>query len=149
MSMQKAGEVWERNYRRRKLVILAMVGAVSALAPVVIKMAGEGNVVFPSGAFGSVWHLPLVLRILVAAAFISLLGLGARWNWLVSDEVRRAHLLSFWAAIGFSVGLTFFGFILFGRAIPEAARLPLAFMLPVGMGLLFSIARWLRDGFVW
>jgi hypothetical protein len=70
-------------------------------------------------------------------------------NWLISDEVRRSHLLSFWAAIGISVCLTFFAFMLFGRDIPEEARLPLAFIAPMVMGCLFSVARWLRDGFVW
>jgi len=144
-----AGEVWERNYRRRKLLILAVAALISGLAPVVIKIAGDENVVFPAGTFGSGWHLPLLARIALAVLFLGLLCLAARWNWVASDEVRRSHLLSFWAAIGFSLGLTFFGFMFFGQAIPAAARLPLAFMLPIVLGLLFSIARWLRDGYVW
>jgi hypothetical protein len=147
--MENAGEVWERNYRRRKLLILGLAALLSGLAPLVIKVAGDEGVVFPSAAFGTGWHLPLAVRIVVAALFFGALGLGARWNWVASDEVRRSHLLSFWAATGMSVSLTFFGFMLFGRDIPVEARLPLAFILPIVMGLLFSIARWLRDGFVW
>jgi hypothetical protein len=147
--MHNAGEVLERRYRRRKLLIMGVIGLVSGLACVVVKVAGDESIVFPSAAFGPGWHLPLGVRIVVAVLFLGGLGLVARWNWVASDEVRRSHLLSFWAAIGISVGLTFFGFMLFGREIPEEARLPLAFFLPLGMGLLFSIARWLRDGFVW
>jgi hypothetical protein len=147
--MQNAGEVWERNYRRRKLLILGLAAFLSGLAPVVIKVAGDESIVFPAATFGPGWHLPLAVRIVVAAVFFGALGLGARWNWVASDEVRRSHLLSFWAATGMSVSLTFFGFMLFGRDIPEEARLPLAFFLPITMGLLFAIARWFRDGFVW
>lgn len=147
--MQNPGEVWERNYRRRRLLILGVIGLVSGLACVVVKVAGDESVVFPSASFGPGWHLSLPVRILVAVLFFGGLGVVARWNWVTSDEVRRSHLLSFWAAMGVSVGVTFFGFMLFGRDIPEAARLPLAFFLPVVGGLLFSIARWFRDGFVW
>lgn len=147
--MQNEGELWERNYRRRRLLILGVIGLVSGLACVVVKAAGDESVVFPSSALGPAWHLSLAVRILIATVFFAGLGFVARWNWVTSDEVRKSHLMTFWAAIGISVGITFFGFMLFGREIPEAARLPLAFFLPVGMGLLFSVARWLRDGFVW
>jgi hypothetical protein len=149
MSMQNPGELWERNYRRRRLLILGVIGVVSGLACVVIKAAGDESVVFPFDGLGPAWHLPFAVRIVIAALFFAGLGLVARWNWLASDEVRRSHLLSFWAAIGISVGITFLGFMLFGREIPQEARLPLAFFLPLGMGLLFSVGRWLRDGFVW
>jgi hypothetical protein len=147
--MQNEGEVWERNYRRRKLWIMCAVAVLAGLAPLVIKIAGDESVVFPGATFGPAWHLPLALRIAVAVLFFGALGLGARWNWVASDEVRRSHMLSFWAAIGISVGITFFGFMLFGRDIPEESRLRLAFLLPMGMGSLFAIARWFRDGFVW
>lgn len=146
--MQNAGEVWERNYRRRKLLIMGVVAVLAGLAPFVVNAAGDENVVF-GDALGPGWHLPLAARVVTAVVFFAALGLAARWNWVASDEVRRSHLLSFWAAIGMSVGLTFFGFMLFGHEIPEAARLPLAFFLPLAMGLLFSIARWFRDGYVW
>ncbi|MEO6359760.1 MAG: hypothetical protein ABIO43_04190 [Sphingomicrobium sp.] len=147
--MDNVGEVWERNYRRRKLSILGLAALFSGLAPLVIKVAGDESVVFPFATVKSDWHLPLLPRIVIATLFLAGLALAARWNWVASDEVRRSHLLSFWAAIGMSVGITFFGFMFFGRDIPEAARLPLAFILPTAMGLLFAISRWLRDGFVW
>jgi hypothetical protein len=147
--MQNAGEVWELKYRRRKQLILGVALLVSGLACVVIKIAGDESVIFPSAPFGPAWHVSLAVRILVAVLFFGALGLVARWNWLASDEVRRSHMLSFWAAIGFSVGITFFGFMLFGREIPEEARLPLAFFLPLGLGTLFALVRWIRDGFVW
>ena len=147
--MQNNGEAWERNYRRRKQLIMCVIVLLSALAPLVIKVAGDESVIFPPGALGSGWHLPLPLRIGIAVLFFGALGLGARWNWVASDEVRRSHIQSFWAAIGISVGITFFGFLLFGRDIPEEVRLPLAFLLPLGMGSFFAIARGFRDGFVW
>ena len=147
--MQNEGEVWERNYRRRKLLIMCVVAVLAGLAPLVIKVAGDESVVFPSATFGPGWHLPLAARIAVAVLFLGALGLGARWNWMASDEVRRSHMLTFWAAIGISVGITFFVFMLFGREIPEDARLQLAFFMPMGLGALFAIARWFRDGFVW
>jgi hypothetical protein len=147
--MQNVGEVWERNYRRRKQLILGVALLVSILGCVVLKVAGDESVVFPSGTVGPAWHLSLPVRIVIAALFVGGLGLVARWNWLASDEVRRSHMLSFWAAIGISVGLTYFGFMLFGREIPQDARLRVAFMMPMVGGVLFSAARWLRDGFVW
>jgi hypothetical protein len=147
--MHNAGEVWERNYRRRKRLILCVVAVLAGLAPLVIKVAGDESVVFPGATFGPGWHLPLSVRIVIAVLFFGALGLGARWNWVASDEVRRSHMLGFWAAIGISVGITFFGFMLFGRDIPEEARLRLAFLAPMAMGSLFAIARWFRDGFVW
>jgi hypothetical protein len=147
--MQNAGEVWERNYRRKKLLILGLAALLSGLAPLVIKVAGDESVIFPSASLGAGWHLPLAARIAIAVLFFGALGLGARWNWVASDEVRRSHLLSFWAATGMSVSITFLGYMMFGRDIPEDLRLPLAFFLPIAMGLLFAIARWLRDGFVW
>ena len=119
------GEAWERNYRRRRLLILGVIGIVSGLACVVVKVAGDESVVFPD-TFGPGWQLPLAARIGVAILFFGGLGVVARWNWLSSDEVRRSHLLSFWAATGISVSLTFFIYMLFGREIPESARLPLA-----------------------
>lgn len=147
--MQNDGEVLERNYRRRKLLIMCVVALLSGLAPLVIKVAGDESVIFPSGTLGSGWHLPFSVRVGIAVLFFGAVGLGARWNWVASDEVRRSHMLSFWAAIGVSVGITFFGFIMFGRDIPEQARLQLAFLLPMVMGSVFAIARWFRDGFVW
>jgi hypothetical protein len=147
--MENAGEIWERNYRRRKLAIMGLVVVMAGLAPVVIKVAGNESVLFPDATFGPGWDVSLPVRILVAALFFGCLAAGARWNWLSSDEVRRSHVLSFWAATGVSVSLTFFGYMLFGEDIPEPLRLPLAFMIPIGMGLLFSIARWFREGFVW
>jgi hypothetical protein len=147
--MQNEGEIWERNYRRRKLLIKCVVLVLAALTPLVIKVAGDESVLFPAGTWGPGWHLPLALRIGIAVLFFGILGLGARWNWVVSDEVRRSHILSFWAAIGISVGITFIGFMLFGHDIPAESRLRLAFLLPMGMGSVFAIARWFRDGFVW
>ena len=143
------GEAWERGYRRRKMLIMGIVAILSALSCVVVKVAGDESVIFPGASFGHSWHLPLAARIVVAILFFGGLGIVARWNWLASDEVRRSHMLSFWAAIGISVGVTFFGFMLFGRYIPEHARLQLAFTAPMIMGCLFSLGRWIRDGFVW
>jgi hypothetical protein len=131
------------------MLIMGVVAILSGLSCVVVKVAGDESVVFPDASFGPGWHLPLAARILVAILFFAGLGIVARWNWLASDEVRRSHMLSFWAAIGISVGITFFGFMLFGRDIPEEARLPLAFIAPMIMGCVFSVARWIRDGFVW
>ena len=147
--MNNHGELRERNYRRRRLLILGLSALLSGLAPFVVKIAGDENVMFPAEVFGHGWHLPIAIRICVGVLFIGTLSLGARWNWVSSDEVGRSHIQSFWAAIGVSVGLTFFGYMLFGREIPEVARLPLAFFLPIVMGLVFAIARWFRDGFVW
>ena len=42
---------------------------------------------------------------------------------------------------------TFIGFVLFGQYIPEVDRLRLAFELPITMGGIFIVARWLRDGY--
>ena len=143
------GEALERNHRRRKLLIMCVVLLLSGLAALVVKIAGNENVLFHPGAPDSGSHLPLAVRIGVAVLLFGALGLGARWNWLASDEVRRSHMLSFWAAIGISVGITFVGFLLFGRDIPEEARLRLAFFLPMVMGSAFAIARWFRDGVIW
>jgi hypothetical protein len=131
------------------MLIMIVAAIVSGLAVVVVKVAGDESVVFPGASFGSAWHLPLPARIGVAVLFFAGLGIVARWNWLASDEVRRSHMLSFWAAIGISVGVTFFGFMLFGRYIPEDSRLPLAFIAPMTMRVLFAAVRWIRDGFVW
>jgi hypothetical protein len=73
--MHNAGEVWERNHRRRKLHILGLAALLSGLAPVVIKVARDESVVFPGAAFGPDWHLPLPVRIVVAALFFGALGL--------------------------------------------------------------------------
>jgi hypothetical protein len=146
--MENFGETWERSNRRKRLLILGVCAVLSGLAPVVMKVAGNQNIIFP-GSLGPGWDLPLMTRVAVFLIFFATLSLVARWNWLTSDEVRRSHLLSFWAAIGWSLSATFVVFMLFGRDIPEAARLPVVFFAPIGMGLLFSIARWLRDGFVW
>lgn len=146
--MENVGESLERSQRRKRLLILGVCAVLSGLAPVVMKVAGDQNVIFP-GSLGAGWSLPLGARVAVFLVFFGTLSLVARWNWVSSDEVRRSHLLSFWAAIGWSLSATFVVFMLFGRDIPEAARLPAAFFAPIGLGLLFSVARWMRDGFVW
>ncbi|HEX6741379.1 MAG TPA: hypothetical protein VF079_06245 [Sphingomicrobium sp.] len=145
--MENAGEVWERNYRRKKLLILGVATLLAGLAPLVIKAVGDQNVVFP-GAFGRGWDLPLAVRAVIAMAYLGGLFLVGRWGWVAADEVRRSHLMSFWAATGYSVGITFFGFVLFGHDIPEADRLQMAFVVPVMLGLLFTVARWVREGYV-
>ena len=146
--MENPGEILERKYRRKKLLILAVCAILSGLAPVVMKVAGNENVVFPVD-LGPGWHLSFAARVGVFVALLGSLSLAARWKWVASDEVRRSHMLSFWAAIGWSLSATFVAFMLFGRDIPEAERLHVAFFAPIAMGLLFSIARWLRDGYVW
>jgi len=146
--MENIGESLERGHRRKRLLILAVCAVLSGLAPVVMKVAGDQNVIFPNG-LGAGWNLPLVARIGLFLVFFGTLSLVARWNWATSDEVRRSHLLGFWAAVGWSLCATFVVFMFFGRDIPQAARLPVAFFAPIGLGLLFSVARWLRDGFVW
>ena len=146
--MENTGESWERSYSRKRLLILGLCAILSALAPVVMMVAGNQNVIFPN-TFGAGWNLPLSARVAVFIVFFGSLSLVARWNWLASDEVRRARLLSFWAAIGWSLSATFVVFMLFGRDIPEGARLPVVFFAPIGLGLLFSISQWLQDGFVW
>jgi hypothetical protein len=146
--MDNRGEILERNYRRKKLLILGLCAVLSGLAPVVMKAAGNENVVFPVD-LGPGWHLSFATRVAVFVALLGALSLAARWNWVASDEVRRSHMLGFWAAIGWSLAATFVVFMLFGRDIPEAERLHVAFFAPIAMGLLFAIARWVRDGFVW
>lgn len=146
--MENAGEGLERAYRRKRLFILGVCAVLSGLAPVGMMVAGSQNVIFPDG-LGPGWNWTLPARIAVFAIVILGLSLVARWNWVTSDEVRRSHLLSFWAAIGWSLGATFVVFMFFGRDIPEAARLRVAFFAPVVLGVLFSIARWFRDGYVW
>lgn len=148
--MQQNGEELERGYRSRKVRIMIVAALLSGLSPLVIGIIGEQGAVFPVGAFPTFGvKLPLVVRLAIALTFIGGLLLVARWNWQSSDEVRRSHLLSFWAAIGISVSLTFLGFAMFGNVIPAAARLPLAFIIPIALGLLFAIARWMREGYVW
>lgn len=146
--IENTGESLERSHRRKRLLILGVCAILSGLAPVVMKVAGNQNVIFPE-TFGPGWDLPIAARIAVFVVFFGALSLVARWNWLSSDEVRRSHLLSFWAAIGWGLSATFVVFMLFGRDIPESARLPFAFFAPIGLGLLFSVMRWFRDGFVW
>ena len=146
--MENTGESLERSHRRKRLLILGVCAVLSGLAPVVMKVAGNQNVIFPQ-TFGPGWNLSIMARVAVFVAFFGALVLVARWNWLTSDEVRRSHLLGFWAAIGWSLSAMFVVFMLFGRDIPESARLPVAFFAPIGLGLLFSIVRWFRDGFVW
>jgi hypothetical protein len=146
--MDNIGEIRERNYRRKKLLILGVCAMLSGLGPIVMKVAGNENVIFPLN-LGPGWDLSLVTRVAVFVVFFAILSLVVRWKWVASDEVRRSHMLSFWAAIGWSLPATFVVFMMFGRDIPEADRLQVAFFAPITMGLLFSIARWLRDGFVW
>ncbi len=146
--MENTGESLERTQRRKRFFVLGVCAVLSSLAPVVMKVAGSENVIFPQ-TFAPGWNLPIMARVAVFVAFFGTLVVVARWNWLTSDEVRRSHLLSFWAAIGWSLSATFVVFMLFGRDIPESARLPVAFFAPIGLGVLFSIVRWLRDGFVW
>jgi hypothetical protein len=146
--MDNPGEILERRYRRKKLLIFGVCAMLAGLAPVVMKAAANENVVFPVN-LGPGWHLSFAARIAVFVALFGALSLAARWNWVASDEVRRSHILSFWAAIGWSLSATFVVFMLFGRDIPEAERLHVAFFAPIWMGVLFSIARWLRQGFVW
>jgi hypothetical protein len=145
--MENAGEAQERNYRRRQLLILGVATVLAFLAPFVLVAIGDANVVFPDTTTSD-WHLSLGARIAIAVVFFGALGLVGRWSWVASDEVRRSHILTFWAAIGVSVSITFFGFMLFGSEIPEPERLKLAFLLPIVMGTLFGVARWLRDGYV-
>ncbi|TCM20757.1 hypothetical protein EDF56_102420 [Novosphingobium sp. PhB165] len=148
--MSRADEKWERSYKRRKLALFGLAVLLSCLMPVVIGIAGDEGAVFPKRIYPSYGiHLPLPARIAVALAFAICLGLLARLNWRASDEVRRAHMLAFGAATGRAVGFTFFGFLMFGNEIPEAARLPLAFLLPIMAGLAFVVTRWFRDGYVW
>ena len=127
--MENTGESLERSRTRKRLLILGVCAVLSGLAPVVMKVAGDQNVIFPGGLAAG-WNLPLVARVGVFLVFFGALSLVARWNWVTSDEVRRSHLLSFWAAIGWSLSATFVAFMLFGRDIPDAARLPTAFFAP-------------------
>lgn len=146
--MENYGESRERAHRHQRLFILALATVLSCLAPVVLVVAGEQNVIFPH-SLGPGWNLPFVLRLAIFIVFVGSASLVARWNWIGSDEVRRGRLLSFWAAIGWSLSAVFVVFLLFGRDIPEAARLPTAFFAPMGMGAVFAVLQWRRDGFVW
>jgi hypothetical protein len=145
--MENNGESLERNYRRKKLLILGVCAMLSVLGAVVMKVAGNENVIVPL-AHGPRWDLSLVARLAVFVVLFGTFSLLARWNWVASDEVRRSHMLGFWAATGWSLPATFVAFVLFGRDIPEADRLQVAFFAPMAMGLLFAVARWLRDGYV-
>lgn len=147
--MEDAGEKWQRKQGRKKLAILLVIVLLSGLAPFVIQIAGDQGVVFHHAAKHWGPHLPPAVRIVIAVAFFGGLAFVARWNWLASDEVRRSHIVSYWAAIGISVSLTFFGFLMFGRAIPEDDRLQVAFLAPLVLGSVISGLRSWRDGFVW
>lgn len=148
--MENTGEGWVRGNRRKKLVILAMIALLAFFAPRVMELVSDKGIMFPA-EFGSTaeQQLPLAGRIAVGAALLVAMWLLARWNWRISDEVRRAHLMRFWAAIGLAIPPTFFVFLMFGSFIPEAFRLLLAFTVPLAIGLLFQLARSVRYGFVW
>ena len=144
------GEQWERANRRKKIAVLGVAALLGGMSPLILAVAGDESVVLPAAAAPDLhFHLPVAARLLVTLVFLGGLGIVARYNWHISDEVRRSHLLSFWAAIGLSVTITFLAYLMLGSFIPEPARLPLAFILPFAAGCLFAIVRWIKDGFVW
>jgi len=144
--MTRTGEDLERSYRRGRLTAHVLTLALGLVVAAALTIAGVDGVI--SGHPGETGHPAGLIERIAVGVVLTVLLLGvARWNWNHSDEVRRSHMVSFWAAMGFSLGLTFFGFVLFGEMIPMNLRLPLAFFTPMLMGCLFSLGRWLRDGY--
>jgi hypothetical protein len=147
--MKNPGEDRERESRNRRLLILGLGALIAIVATYVLGIAGTADSAFPHPLLpGLALYLSLGSRIVVTVVVLAALALVARLNWNSSDEVGRSRILGLWAATGVSVCVTFFGFLMFGSFIPPADRLQLAFVLPCAGGLLFAVARWLRDGYV-
>lgn len=133
------GEQRERRRRWRKLALLALICLLAGLGALVLPISADGNGVFDHHPSRLSAAIPPVARVTAGLVLLLVLILFARLNWLSSDELRRAQVKDFWAAIGFSMLVAFPLVHVLGPYTTAGTRLALTY----GAGLAGGCIRYL------